>query len=81
MNDFYLFIIKTRKSIMNSSSQEDVKFWIYEAKRTREFRQKCKKQELSIEQIMKEIDDDHILVQEEPCKRKYPRIGGGTNIK
>ena len=41
---------------------------------------KCKKQELSIEQIMKEIDDDHILVQEEPCKRKCPRIGG-TNIK
>jgi hypothetical protein len=80
MNDFYLFIIKTRKSIMNSSSQEDVKFWIYEAKRTREFRQKCKKQELSIEQIMKEIDDDHILVQEEPCKRENPRIGG-TNIK
>ena len=36
---------------------------------------KCKKQELSIEQIMKEIDDDHILVQEEPCKRKCPRIG------
>lgn len=40
-----------------------------------EFRQKCKKQELSIEQIMKEIDDDHIPIQEEPCKRKYPRIG------
>jgi hypothetical protein len=60
---------------MNSSSQEDVKFWIYEAKRTREFRQKCKKQELSIEQIMKEIDDDHIPIQEEPCKRKCPRIG------
>lgn len=60
---------------MNSSSQDDLQFWIYEAKRTIEFRQKCEKQELSIEQIMKEIDDDHIPIQEEPCKRKYPRIG------
>ena len=58
-----------------NSSQDNLKFWIYEAQRTREFRQKCRKQELSIEQIMKEIDDDHIQIQEEPCKRKYPRIG------
>ena len=24
---------------------------------------------------LKEIDEDHIPIQEEPCKRKYPRIG------
>jgi hypothetical protein len=65
---------------MNNSSQEELKFWIYEAQRTREFRLKCKKQELSIEQIMKEIDDDHIPIQEEPCKRKYPRIGGEYQV-
>ena len=56
-------------------TQEDLKFWIYEAQRTREFRRKCSGANLSIKEIMKEIDEDHIPIQEEPCKRKYPRIG------
>lgn len=56
-------------------TQDDLKFWMYEAQRTREFRRKCSGANLSIKEIMKEIDEDHIPIQEEPCKRKYPRIG------
>ena len=43
--------------------------------RTKEFRQKMKKGLLSISEIMKEIDNDHIQIHEDKCHRKKPRIG------
>jgi len=43
--------------------------------RTKEFRQKMKIGLLSIAEIMKEIDDDHIQIHEDKCPRKNPRIG------
>ena len=67
----YIHIINHTMNITN----DDLRFWIYDAKRTKEFRTKCKQNKLSISQIMKAIDDDHIKITEEKCERKYPRIG------
>ena len=56
-------------------TDDDIRFWIYDAKGTKEFRYKCKRNLLSISQIMEAIDEDHIKIVEEICERKYPRIG------
>ena len=56
-------------------TEDNIKFWTYEAKLTKEFRYKSKNNLLSIAQIMKAVDEDHIQIVEEKCERKYPRIG------
>lgn len=58
-----------------SITKDNIDFFIYDAMRTKEFRQKMKKGLLSIAEIMKEIDDDHIQIHEDKCPRKKPRIG------
>ena len=58
-----------------SISKENLDFLIYDALLTKEFRQKMKKGELNIAEIMKEIEDDHIDIKENKCSRKKPRIG------
>lgn len=56
-------------------TEQDIKFWIYEAKRTKEFRQKCKANNITISEIMAEIDDDNIVIREEKCQNKSTRVG------
>ena len=56
-------------------TEQDMKFWIYEAKRTKEFRQKCKANNITISEIMAEIDDDSIVIREEKCQNKSTRVG------
>lgn len=56
-------------------TKENLDFYIYDAMRTKEFRQKMKEGKLTIAEIMKEIDDDHIEIHEDKCPRKKPRIG------
>ena len=58
-----------------NTKQDNLKFWIYEAKRTTEFRKNCKLNKLSISEIRKEIDDDNILITEDKCPNETPRIG------
>tara|TARA_B100000925_G_C21892725_1_gene423562 strand:- start:700 stop:873 length:174 start_codon:yes stop_codon:yes gene_type:complete len=53
-----------------SITKDNIDFFIYDAMRTKEFRQKMKKGSLSIAEIMKEIDDDHIQIHEDKCPRK-----------
>lgn len=55
--------------------EEKMRFWMYDAQRTKEFRKKCRQNKLSISEIMKEVDEDHIVIKEEACVRKYPRVG------
>ena len=55
--------------------KENLDFLIYDAIRTKEFRQNMKQGKLSIAEIMKEIDDDHIEIKEDKCPVKKPRIG------
>ena len=52
-------------------TEQDMKFWIYEAKITKEFRQKCKANNITISEIMAEIDDDSIVIREEKSQ-KWP---------
>ena len=47
-----------------------VKFMIYDAKKTIEFRYKTSNNLLNISQIMVLIDDDHIPIHEEKCIKK-----------
>ena len=56
-------------------TEESLKFYIYDAKRTKEFRIKLRKNELTISEIMKEIDDDNIEIFEEKCLKRKTRIG------
>ena len=37
--------------------EEKMRFWIYDAQRTKEFRKKCRQNKLSISEIMKELAD------------------------
>lgn len=62
-------------------TEENIRFWIYQAQYTKTFRYKCKHQLLDISQIMQAIDEDHIKILEEPCKRKHPRIGQEYQIQ
>lgn len=56
-------------------SENNLKFLIYDAKKTIEFRYKISNNLLNISQIMNLIDDDHISIYEEKCIKKNPRIG------
>ena len=56
-------------------TKESLKFYIYDAIKTKEYRTKIKNNELTISEIMKEIDDDHIEIFEEKCIEKKARIG------
>lgn len=48
-------------------SENNLKFMIYDAKKTIEFRYKTSNNLLNISQIMVLIDDDHIPIHEEKC--------------
>jgi hypothetical protein len=60
--------------------EEKMRFWIYDAQRTKEFRKKCRQNKISISEIMKELDDDHIVIKEVACVRKYPRVGAEYQV-
>ena len=57
--------------------KENLKFFIYEAKRTKEFREKCKNNKLSISEIMKEIDDDNQTLNNGDILAFLPPVTGG----
>jgi len=50
--------------------EEKMRFWIYDAQRTKEFRTKRRQNKLSISEIIKE----------EACVRKYPRVGAEYQV-
>ena len=55
---------------------DKLKFLIYDAKQTKKIRELWKgKTDKEIAELMKVIDEDHILIKEEKSEYKTPRIG------
>lgn len=57
-------------------NKDNIKFFQYDALQTKILRNKWKnKSDKELATLMKEIDEDHIKIEEEKCTRKLPRIG------
>lgn len=59
-------------------NKDNIKFFQYDALQTKTLRNKwisMNKSDKELASLMKEIDEDHIKIEEEKCTRKQPRIG------
>ena len=57
-------------------NKDNIKFFQYDALQTKILRNKWRnKSDKEIAELAREIDDDHIEIEEEKCERKMPRIG------
>lgn len=57
-------------------NEENIKFYQYDALQTKRLRNEWRnKSDKEIAELAKQIDEDHIEIEEEKCSYKKPRIG------